>query len=78
MTWTRFLWLLLLQILSAVICAKAAQQAFSASQYDDGLFTPLEDLHALSASSYTILQHPKFPAYSVRIKESHFCDGSAR
>ncbi|KAI0737546.1 serine carboxypeptidase [Daedaleopsis nitida] len=48
------------------------------SVYDSGLFTPYEDLHAVSSSKYTTLQHPNFPSHSVRIKESHFCDGEAR
>ncbi|KAI0800559.1 serine carboxypeptidase, partial [Fomes fomentarius] len=46
--------------------------------YDAGLFTPLEDLHALSATEHTTLQHPAFPAYGVRIKKSHFCDGQVQ
>ena len=66
------------QVLSLGTWVKGSQQVFAASQYDAGLFTPFEDLHALSASAYTTLKHPTFPAYSVRIKESHFCDGDAR
>ena len=66
------------QVLSLVTWVKGSQQFFAASQYDAGLFTPFEDLHALSAFAYTTLKHPTFPAYSVRIKESHFCDGDAR
>ncbi|KAG6873261.1 hypothetical protein C0995_001035 [Termitomyces sp. Mi166 len=53
--------------------------ASSASQkhqhYDDGLFTPVEDLSALSQNEYTLLGHPTFPAHSVRIKKTKFCDG---
>ncbi|KAF8627688.1 hypothetical protein AX15_004297 [Amanita polypyramis BW_CC] len=44
--------------------------------YDAGLFTPLEDLSALSSASYTHLTHPFFPRHSVRIKKSNFCDGA--
>jgi carboxypeptidase C (cathepsin A) len=46
-----------------------------AAPYDDGLFTPVEDLSALSADSFTTLGHPFFPNYSVRIKKTVFdCD----
>ncbi|TFY57968.1 hypothetical protein EVJ58_g6707 [Rhodofomes roseus] len=44
--------------------------------YDTGLFTPFEDLNALSASEFTVLHHPAFPRHGVRIKKSDFCDGS--
>ena len=50
----------------------------SSTPYDGGLFTPVEDLHALSATQYTTLQHPNFPTHSVRIKQSHFCDGEVQ
>ncbi|KXN88058.1 hypothetical protein AN958_07790 [Leucoagaricus sp. SymC.cos] len=43
--------------------------------YDDGLFSPLEDLSFLSSQTYTTLRHPVFPRHRVRIKKSHeFCD----
>lgn len=46
-----------------------------AAPYDDGLFTPVEDLSALSTDSFTTLGHPFFPNYSVRIKKTVFdCD----
>lgn len=49
------------------------------TDYDTGLFTPLEDLGALSASEYTTrLVHPAFPRHSVRVKQSHFCDETVR
>ncbi|KAI0635406.1 serine carboxypeptidase [Trametes polyzona] len=51
--------------------------AIGYAAYDAGLFTPLEDLGTLSLSEYTRLAHPAFPRHSVRIKQSHFCDGSA-
>ncbi|KAK7461334.1 hypothetical protein VKT23_008512 [Stygiomarasmius scandens] len=44
---------------------------------DDGpnsLFTPLESLSVLKTDSFTTMQHPFFPRYSVRIKKSDFCD----
>ena len=41
-------------------------------------FTPFGDLHALPASDYTNLGHPNFPKYNVRIKTSHFCDGTVK
>ncbi|KAJ6614925.1 serine carboxypeptidase [Mycena sp. CBHHK59/15] len=44
------------------------------SAYDEGLFTPMEDLNALSESDFTVLGHPVFPNHSVRIKKSAFCD----
>lgn len=45
--------------------------------YDDGLFTPIEQLGALSEAQFTTLSHPVFPNYSVRIKKSNdFCDGT--
>ncbi|KAJ7615848.1 serine carboxypeptidase [Roridomyces roridus] len=44
--------------------------------YDDGLFTPLEDLNALSLTQLSVLGHPAFPNYSVRIKKTAFCDGT--
>lgn len=67
-----------LPILGLVALAWGVQQPLSASSYDAGLFSPFEDLHALSASEYTTLRHPNFPAHSVRIKDSQFCDGDVR
>ncbi|THU81285.1 serine carboxypeptidase [Dendrothele bispora CBS 962.96] len=40
----------------------------------NGLFTPLESLSVLKSDSFTTMQHPFFPKYSVRIKKSDFCD----
>ena len=48
------------------------------SPYDEGLFTPLGDLSVLSSTEFTALAHPAFPRHNVRIKQSHFCDGSVR
>ncbi|KAI0756370.1 serine carboxypeptidase [Daedaleopsis nitida] len=74
----RFFW----PLLALVAIVRGAQYPFaqpaSSAPYDDGLFTPLEDLHALSASEHTTLRHPNFPAYGVRIKKSHFCDGETQ
>ncbi|KAF7338843.1 Carboxypeptidase [Mycena sanguinolenta] len=39
-------------------------------------FAPVGTLDVLSESSFTALAHPEFPAYSVRIKKSNFCDKS--
>lgn len=64
--------------LGAATLVRGVQHPFSASTYDAGLFTPLEDLYALSATEHTTLQHPAFPAYGVRIKKSHFCDGQVQ
>lgn len=46
--------------------------------YDDGLFTPIEHLSALSVESFTTLGHPYFPKHSMRIKKSQFCDGTVK
>ena len=46
--------------------------------YDEGLFTPLEDLSALSGSDFTHMSHPIFPRYAVRIKKTKFCDGTVK
>ena len=48
----------------------------SYAAYDSGLFTPFENLSALSSTNYALLTHPFFPRHSVRIKKSTFCDGS--
>ena len=48
------------------------------SRYDEGLFTPIGDLSALDATDFTVLEHPAFPQYNVRVKESNFCDGAVR
>ncbi|KAI1792225.1 serine carboxypeptidase [Ganoderma leucocontextum] len=73
----------LLGLLSyAVIASSAAQLPFGGenafSTYDDGLFTPLGDLSALSSTEFTTLSHPVFSRHKVRVKQSHFCDGSVR
>lgn len=65
-------------LVAPIVSAAYGQLPLQSEQYDAGLFTPLEDLHALSALEYTALRHPKFPAYSVRIKESRVCDGEVR
>lgn len=54
-----------------------AQSPYAVS-CDDGLFTPVEHLSALSADSFTTLDHPYFPNYSVRIKKSNFCDATVK
>jgi len=46
--------------------------------YDEGLFTPLEDLSALSESDFAYMSHPMFPRYAVRIKKTKFCDGTVK
>lgn len=80
-------WPCLSGLLAIAAVAGAAQHSFTVQQgvssdrlagdqYDAGLFTPLGDLSALSTDVYTILSHPFFPNYNVRIKKSHFCDGT--
>lgn len=47
--------------------------------YSDGLFTPAEDLSALSTNEFTTLAHPAFPRYSIRMKKStDFCDTTVK
>ncbi|KAF8510885.1 serine carboxypeptidase [Hysterangium stoloniferum] len=45
-----------------------------------GLTGPIEDIASLSASEFTTLVHPSYPAYSVRIKQNGgtFCDETVR
>ncbi|KAJ7496982.1 Alpha/Beta hydrolase protein [Mycena latifolia] len=47
-------------------------------QYDEGLFTPLEDLHLLSETQFTSLAHPVFPHHNIRIKKTSFCDDTVQ
>ena len=61
-----------------VSTACSVQSSFSFKNYDDGLFSPVEDLGVLSVSEFTTLGHPLFPDYNVRIKKSDFCDGTVR
>jgi hypothetical protein len=57
---------------------KPYAQSYTAP-YDDGLFTPVEQLSTLAVNSFTTLSHPVFPNYSVRIKKSEdFCDGTVK
>ncbi|KJA15144.1 hypothetical protein HYPSUDRAFT_48669 [Hypholoma sublateritium FD-334 SS-4] len=59
----------------------SAQQTFLGNQYsyNDGLFTPAEDLSTLSENEFTTLAHPAFPRYSVRVKKSSdFCDTTVK
>ncbi|KIJ17963.1 hypothetical protein PAXINDRAFT_167613 [Paxillus involutus ATCC 200175] len=80
-----------LNLLSLAIVSSASAQAILgakqpvtkpyaqsyAAPYDDGLFTPVEQLSTLSVNSFTTLSHPVFPNHSVRIKKSEdFCDGT--
>ncbi|KAJ7105911.1 serine carboxypeptidase [Mycena epipterygia] len=39
-------------------------------------FTPAGTLDILSEVSFTVLEHPEFSQYGVRIKKSGFCDGT--
>lgn len=48
------------------------------TEYNAGMFTPVGELGALTASEFTTLAHPAFPRHSVRVKQSHFCDESVR
>lgn len=43
------------------------------------VLSPFGDLHVLSSDQFTILGHPFFPNYNVRIKKStDFCDGGVK
>ena len=42
------------------------------------VLNPLLNPNTISDSTYAVLGHPKFPKYNVRIKKSHFCDGTVR
>lgn len=54
-------------------------QSAYAAPYDDGLFTPIENLRALSFDSFTTLSHPHFPGYGVRMKQTVFeCEPDAK
>ncbi|KAI0310446.1 serine carboxypeptidase [Amylostereum chailletii] len=41
-------------------------------------FTPVGSLSALGTDAFTTLTHPVFPSYSVRIKQSDFCDTTVK
>lgn len=54
-------------------------QSTYAAPYDDGLFTPVEELSVLSFDGFTTLGHPSFPEYSVRMKRTVFeCEPDAK
>ncbi|KAF8188264.1 serine carboxypeptidase [Mycena galopus ATCC 62051] len=48
------------------------------SAYDEGLFSPMEDMNALSETAFSVMSHPVFPNYNVRIKKSSFCDDTVK
>ena len=56
----------------------SAQVLFQQQPYDAGLFTPFENLSALSETESTSLSHPFFPSYGVRVKKTKFCDGAVK
>ena len=41
-------------------------------------FEPVGDLGAIRSDEWTTLRHPVFPRYSVRIKQSRFCDTTVK
>ncbi|KAK7008063.1 carboxypeptidase [Favolaschia claudopus] len=61
---------------SQTILSQTGSSQYSA--YDDGLFTPMEDLNALSETTFSVLSHPVFPNYAVRIKKTAFCDDTVK
>lgn len=41
-------------------------------------FEPVGELRAVRSDTWTTLRHPLFSGYSVRIKQSHFCDSTVK
>ena len=73
--------LCILAIITLSIATNTIQSHYQAPggvNYDESRFVLPRDLHSLSATEFTTLGHPLFPNYSVRIKESDFCDGTVR
>lgn len=56
----------------------ATSRASAYDAYDDGLFTPFEDLKSLSDDQFTTFRHAFHPGYGVRLKKSHFCDETVK
>jgi hypothetical protein len=54
------------------------QKVLSNQAYDALHITPLESLSSLKESEYTVLSHPTFPRYSLRIKKTRFCDSTVK
>jgi len=46
--------------------------------YDNGLFTPMEDLSTLSETDFTAISHPFFPNVGARIKKTRFCNETVK
>ena len=75
-----------LGLLSLAILSRASSQSVlqltkpsaHAASYDDGLFTPVEHLSALSVDTFTTFGHPYFPNHNVRIKKTDFCDTTVK
>lgn len=44
----------------------------------DLAYKPLGDLNLVPSETFVALGHPAFPKYSVRVKQSDFCDGTVR
>ncbi|KZS92434.1 serine carboxypeptidase [Sistotremastrum niveocremeum HHB9708] len=65
-------------LLHLAVFAAASQISFTESAPDYN-FTTL-DLSSLSEEEFTVLEHPQFPSYSVRIRQtaSGFCDPSVK
>ncbi|EMD33575.1 hypothetical protein CERSUDRAFT_159731 [Gelatoporia subvermispora B] len=59
-----------------VIPDDATKFDFASGPHEARSFTALGDLSAVSSTGFTVLEHPLFPRYSVRIKKSKFCDGT--
>ncbi|KAF9493039.1 serine carboxypeptidase [Pleurotus eryngii] len=50
----------------------------SGGHYDSELFNPVEALDALSDKEFSVLGHPAFPNYGVRIRRTRWCDDTVR
>ncbi|KAJ7649434.1 serine carboxypeptidase [Mycena polygramma] len=74
-------WALLLLQLCSVLATQTVFSNFNTgipNAYDEGMFTPMEDMNLLSETEFSILSHPVFPNYNVRIKKSTFCDETVK
>ncbi|KAF9528150.1 serine carboxypeptidase [Crepidotus variabilis] len=67
-------------LIGGLLYSQAAQQipfttSFQTSVQVQGPFAPLGNLSLLAQDSFSVLEHPEIPDYSIRIKKSQICDG---
>ncbi|KAJ6564498.1 serine carboxypeptidase [Mycena capillaripes] len=61
------------------LTAQASQTVFNTARSDAAqTVAPVVTMEALSETSFTVLSHPAFPQYVVRIKRTPFCDETVR